>query len=103
MYLIFEYNCVDCLRMYNDLLARSVLKKITASPNITPVFVPPNVNTSTPASMVNDRKASRVAPSAAVALQIRAPSMCTSMFISWAASQRSFTSCAEYNVPNSVA
>ena len=26
---IFEYNCVDCLRTYRDLFARSVLKKIT--------------------------------------------------------------------------
>ncbi len=65
--------------------------------------MPPNVNTSTPASIVKERKASRVAPSAAVALQIRAPSMCTSMFISCAAVHKSLTSFAVYSVPSSVA
>jgi hypothetical protein len=56
------------------LCARSASKKMTASPKRSPFFVPPNINTSTPASTVNSVIGQF---NAAAALDIRAPSITT--------------------------
>ena len=57
--------------------------------------MPPNVSTSTPASTVNERRAATDEPSAAVALAMRAPSMCTFIPIECAVSLSAATSAAE--------
>ena len=57
--------------------------------------MPPKESTSTPASTVNERSVATSPPRAAVALAIRAPSMCTVIPRRWAVSHTAATSAGE--------
>ena len=72
--LILEDSCIDCLRMYFKSSSAEGRKETTASAAIAPFLVPPNERTSTPAFA----KTSKPTPRCAAALEIRAPSRCSS-------------------------
>ena len=81
---IFDGSCISVFRRYGRPRAAAGLSTTTASPNSSPILVPPNETTSTPTSVVIARSGTS---RAAAALVSRAPSTWTSSPSSWARSQ----------------